>query len=250
MGGGNRFQRAKVLKFLNGREPIERCVACRGTPAESEIVWNYIPIPSFGNPAITRIKVATVGLNPALNEPRLATLADYRKKSREELTDLDVKDCVKRRENYFTDDWHKFFVILDSLLGRVNHLWSYARNVVHIDLVACATRNKFGETPGESREALIENCRPHLLKTLTQLPQDAILLLDGRTVCDRMFRLGQVNFEIGPELILIKPRVEGLRGSITINERQFKFRGWNSPANKLTPLERIDLAIWLRGHCP
>jgi hypothetical protein len=241
------------LKILNGLEPIEKCVICRNTAAESDVVWNCLPVPAFGNPKSDQVKVATIGLNPALNEPRLPRLADYGKKSREELTDANVKDSAKCRENYFIEcekHWHNYFETLDSFLGRVNHLWSYARNVVHIDLVACATKEKFAKTNEKSREILITNCRRHFLRTLIQLPKEAMLLLDGRAVCDNLLRLGRVNFDVGPELILITPRVrvKGLCGSITINERQFKFRGWNMPVGKLNRLQRIDLAIWLRRH--
>lgn len=177
-------------------------------------------------------------------------LADHRKKSREELTGLDVLDCGKRRENYFLNsDWHNYFSAFDSVLGRVNYLWSYARNVVHIDLVACVTKESFGNISENPRKALVGNCSQNFLKTLAQLSADAILLLDGRTVCDAIFDLGRVNFEIGPELILITPKMEGLRGSIEIGGKQLKFRGWNLPVSKLTPPQRIELAIWLRGHC-
>jgi len=238
---------------LNGENSIEKCVACRGTSVEAEIAWNCIPVPVFGNPTSSRIKVATIGLNPALNEPRLPTLINYHKKFRDELTDLDIKDILSRRENYFSDlqsKWHNYFESLDSVLGRVNHFWSFGNCVVHVDLVACATKERFSKTSEESRETLITNCHQHFLRTLLKLPENTLLLLDGKTACDEVLKAGRVSFDSKPELILINPRMSGLRGSITINEKPFRFRGWNLPVSKLiNPLQRMELADWLREYC-
>jgi hypothetical protein len=236
------------LLILSDERPIEKCAVCRGTAAEVAIDWNYIPVPSFGNLADSRVKVATIGLNPATNEPRLPKLTDYRKQLRERLTIRDIAGCVARREKYFNNHakaWHSYFVSLDSFLGRVNHLWSYASNAVHIDLVGCPTNVGFGGIGKDSRGALIANCRLHFLRTLMQLPEGTLLFLDGRTVYEEGLSVGLVNFESGPE----EPKVAGLRGLVTIDGRQFKFRGWNMPVGKLTPLQRIDLVIWLRRHC-
>jgi hypothetical protein len=237
---------------LNDPEPIEKCSACRGTLAEAEIAWNCIPIPSFGNSMSSRIKVATIGLNPAINEPRLPTLTNYRQKSRDGLTASDIKDAFNRRENYFSDlqsRWHNYFESLDSVIGRVNRFWSFGNCVVHIDLVACATNERFGVINEEPRKTLITNCHQHFLRTLLKLPENTLLLLDGKTVCDEVLKIGQVNFDSKPELIMINPRMSGLRGSITIGEKPFRFRGWNFPVSKLTPLQKTDLANWLHDHC-
>jgi hypothetical protein len=238
---------------LNDRIPIEKCSICRGTAAGAAVDWNFIPIPYFGNPANAIVKVATIGLNPAANEPRLPKLRDYGKESRDSLTDDDVNSCEARREHYFTNSeetWHNYFRAFESVLGRINHLWSYASNAVHIDLVACVTRARFGLVAGLPRESLFRNCRPHFLGTLAQLPSDTILLLDGEAVCNNVLSLGQAAFEAKPELVLIDPQVVGLRGALNIEGKQFKFRGWKKPSvSKLNVPQRNNLAIWLRNCC-
>jgi hypothetical protein len=187
-----------------------------------------------------------------LNEPRLPTLTNYNKNFRDELTDSDIKDIVSRRENYFSDPqskWHGYFESLDTVLGRVNHFWSFGNCVVHIDLVACATKERFGKTNEQAQKSLISNCHQHFLKTLLKLPENTLLFLDGKTVCDEVLKAGRVDFDSKPELILINPRMSALRDSITIGEKSFRFRGWNLPVSKLTPLQRMDLANWLHDHC-
>jgi hypothetical protein len=226
-------------------------------------VWSCLPVPAFGNPSGKRVKVATIGLNPALNEfqirgtwkpaeLRLPILNDYHKQTREELIETNIEKATKRRENYFTDlqrSPHGYFESLDSVLGRVNHLWSFALgSAVHFDLVACSTQKKWGDLDTESRKTLVTNCRPHFLRTLSELPSGTLLLLNGSSVCDELFRFGSVSFDVGPELILIEPQIFGRRGLITIGKRQFAFRGWNFPVNRLTQLQRLELVIWLRGH--
>jgi hypothetical protein len=238
---------------LNDRIPIEKCSICRGTAAGVAVDWNFIPIPYFGNPANAIVKVATIGLNPAANEPRLPRLGDYGKESRDSLTDDDLNSCEARREHYFTnpeETWHNYFRAFESVLGRTNHLWSYASNAVHIDLVACVTKVRFGLVGGVPRESLIGNCRPHFLGTLSQLPSGTVLLLDGEAVCNNVFSFGRATFDISPEAVLIKTPVVGVRGTLNIGGKQFKFRGWKRlSVSRMTALQRIDLAIWLRNHC-
>jgi hypothetical protein len=238
---------------LNSGIPIQRCGICRGTAAEVIVNWDLIPVPSFGNPSKSDVKVATIGLNPAHNEPRLPKLSVYRKNSREDLTDDDLSLCASRCEQYFNtgeESWHEYFRKFESLLGRANHFWSYARNAVHIDLVACVATVRFRLIGDLARESLVRNCRPHLLKTLGELPDGTMLLLDGEVVCDNILSFGKATYDIGPEVILIKPPLVGLRGSVTIDGRKFEFSGWKDlSVGGMGVLDRIDLANWLRGHC-
>ena len=230
---------------MSEKTPIVRCSECRGSAAEAVVDWNHLPVPCFGDPANPLVRIATIGLNPAVNEPQLPSLTEYHKHARKDLSARDVVNCELWRERYFADtEWHNYFNSLDSLLGRINPNWSYARNAVHIDLVACSTTSKFGNISQYFQQTLIKRCRLHFLRTLARLPKETILFLNGQTVCDEI--LSQATFEVGPELIVTEPKVVGWRGSVTIAEREFKFRGWNVPVAHLNPLERIELAAWLR----
>jgi hypothetical protein len=253
MRGRNRStQRCRDIESqLNKGTPIQRCSICRGTPAGVVVDWDFIPVPSFGNPSKSDVKIATIGLNPASNEPRLPKLKDYRKHSRENLTEEDLNNCASRRERYFDcseESWHDYFQKFESLLGRVNHLLSYARNAVHVDLVACVTKVRIGLVGNLQWESLVRNCQPHFLKTVRQLPSGTILLLDGAAVCDNVLSLGQPIYDIGPEMILKDPQIVGMRGTIVIETRKFRFLGWRGlSVCKMNVLQRIDLAIWLRS---
>jgi hypothetical protein len=235
---------------VNQANPIQKCIDCLGTAAENDVVWNCIPVPSFGNPRGEKVKVVTIGLNPALTETRLPTLSYYRKKSRNDLSELDVADAQKWCDAYFIAAPHRYFEPLDCLLGRVNYRWSYfTGSAVHCDLVACATKSRFNKTESGARKALIGNCRTHLLRTLGGVPSSASLLLNGKTICEELPRWGSVKYDKSAELLFIDPPLAGIRGSIQIQGRSFLFRGWNIPVGKLNPAQRFDLANWLRQHC-
>ena len=230
---------------MSEKTPIVQCSECRGTAAEAVVDWNHLPVPCFGDPANPLVKIATIGLNPAANEPQLPKLTEYHKHARKDLSPRDVVNCELWRERYFAEtEWHNYFNSLDALLGRINPKWSYARNAVHIDLVACSTTSKFGNISQYFQQTLIKKCRLHFFRTLARLPKETILFLNGETVCDEV--LSHATFEVGPELIVTEPKLVGWRGSVMIAERQYKFRGWNIPVAHLNPLERIELAGWLR----
>ena len=224
---------------------------CRGTPADVVVDWNFIPVPSFGNLSRSDVKIATIGLNPASNEPRLPKLKDYRKQSRENLTGKNLDDCASRRERYFDcseETWHDYFRNFESLLGRANHHWSYARNAVHIDLVACVTKVRKGLIGDLQWKSLVKNCQPHFLKTVGRLPSGTFLLLDGADVCDNVLSSGQTIYDSRPEAILLDPQLVGTKGTIVIDSKNFKFLGWRgSSVSKMNVLQRIDLAFWLRN---
>lgn len=230
--------------------PIEKCNCCRATAANAAVDWDYIPVPYFGKLTGPQVKVATIGLNPARNEIRLPQLTHYRKRSRDQLSSRDVASCRARREEYFGNldsNWHKYFVSFESLLGRVNHLWSYARNMVHIDLVACPTKTRFSAIDVKARETLVLNCHPHFMAALRYLPEGTTVLLDGKNVCEQFFKLDLPAFDASTKPIPLSPPIKGWKGSVKINGRALIFAGWNKAVGLLKPLERIELAIWLRS---
>jgi len=108
---------------------------------------------------------------------------------------------IVQDERYFADaDWHNYFNSLDSLLGRINPKWSYARNAVHIDLVACSTSTKFGDISQYFQQTLIKNCRLHFFKTLARLPKETILFLNGQTAILRIAHVESFHDRFAREL--------------------------------------------------
>jgi hypothetical protein len=248
---------------VKASEPIERCVICKAGAATAAVAWDCLPVSAFGNPAKAEVKVATIGLNPALNEfgsgarfrkprkSRLPILEDYGKDRREDLGDPDVEDARNRRSNYFADTervWHGYFEPLECLLGRVDALWSYAiGTAIHFDLVGCATNERWGALSREYVKVLVTNCREHFLRTLVSLPNGTVLLLNGRSVWELFDSTGvRLQRDCEAELISLQTNLVGWRGSVILEDREFRFRGWSTQVGRLKPVERVELAYWVR----
>lgn len=244
----------------------ERCTTCLNDRiTESAIVSDCLPVRAFGNHSDARVKVATVGLNPALNEfrspggwkpeaLRLAMVDDY-KRDRANLTDDNVKDARTRRENYFCEvrrKPHSYFERLNELLQTVNATWSYkAGSAVHCDLVACATKLAWSHLSARVASKLAENCRQHFLKTLSQIPSGACLLLNGAFVFGELCRQGlYMKLDRGPEPICPEPLLLVWRGTIVLRSgKRQSFCAWSVPVRYLQLLQEKNLASWLRRHC-
>jgi hypothetical protein len=229
------------------------------------IVSECLPVRSFGNHSDGGVKVATVGLNPALNEfgsiggwkpkpLRLPMVADY-KCERANLIEADLTNARTRRENYFSDTArkpHAYFERLSALLHNVNDTWSYKEgSVVHCDLVACATKDAWSNLSARVASKLAENCRQHFLNTLAEIPSGARLLLNGSFVLGELCRQGiYLRLDRGPESICNDPLLIGWRGAIVLRSRTRRlFCAWNVPASYLKPQQSENLACWLRRHC-
>jgi hypothetical protein len=182
---------------------IEKCHRCVGETCENQVADECLPVSAFGNVFEKSVKIATIGLNPALNEfylsdyktlnkrsQRLAALVDYNKASRAGLQEADVEDAKKRREEYFTNaerEPHYYFEGLESSIGRIEPSWSFiSGNVVHIDLVACATNVRWRELSENFQMELITNCRGYFLETLYQLPNGTMLSPVGSRVISEL----------------------------------------------------------------
>lgn len=244
---------------------IEKCHHCVGSQAcENQVVNECLPVSAFGDVSGKSVKVAVIGLNPALNEflhggvakirsQRLAMLTDYHLTSRADLRDADVADVKSRRERYFREDreWHSYFEKIESMISRIQPSWSFATGqAVHIDLVACATKVRWGDLSQECQKELIANCRKHLVATLNQLPNGTILLFDGMRVVNemRLLESTQPGFKFVQEIEARISLIQGNRGyagKLKLGEKEFPFRGWSMPVGKLALLWRYDLAHWI-----
>lgn len=243
---------------------IEKCHQCVGSQAcENQVVNECLPVGAFGNVLGKSVWVATIGLNPALNEfyerdyqkpksreQRLAMLHDYKLTSRADLREVDIKDAKKRSEEYFVNadrEYHSYFEKLESLISRIEPRWSFVSGrVVHLDLVACPTQKRFGELSDSCRKQLIANCRVHFLEKLSNLPNKTLLLFDGASIVNEMRNLGATFDQEGGHLINLQYN-RGYIGKFKLGEKEFPFRGWSMPAGKLPLLWRYDLAAWICG---
>jgi hypothetical protein len=243
---------------------IEKCHLCVGNGAfEKQVVEACVPVSAFGDVSDESVKVVTIGLNPALNEffwngvakerrQRLAVLSDYGGVvTRDDLGEMDVEDAKRRCETYFKDSdrgWNSYFERMDGLLGRIHPAWTYVLGrAVHIDLVACGTRVRWGELPTGCQTEMLRNCRAHFVATLSRVPNGTMLLLDGARVICEIQKLGLgLELEGGEQLISIQGNL-GSVGKMTVGGKKFPFRGWSTPVGKLTPFWRYDLAFWVFG---
>lgn len=242
---------------------IERCIDCRGTAAESVIQWECLPVRTFGGLPSGRLKAITVGLNPALDDwkdkngewrdskERAATVFDYQKAKRDDLTDQDCADAIRRRGEYFWNPkkkWHRYFESMEAFLARIDSKWSYVLGTVaHVDLIACPTKLRFGQINEQARGALLSNCQKHFLKTLNELPENIVLLLNGDLPISQIKSLGQILSRTPAQLVNVNG-LYGISGWIEIGTKKFVVCGWSQSAAKLSPPFKLDLAYWVRDE--
>jgi hypothetical protein len=240
---------------------IEKCQLCLTGLNNNQIVKDCLPVSSFGDVEGKAVKAATVGINPALNEfivngepkqrsQRLPILSDYQITNRTDLKIADLAEAKNRRATYFKDVeryWHSYFEKMESLISRVDPRWSYiSGRVVHVDLVACATRVRWSALENHTKTTLLTNCRPHFLTALSQLPQGTLLFLDGLAVINEFRKFGAVFEQKNEQLINIRGN-RGVIGNLKLSDNIFPIRGWSIPISKLSQIWRYDLAFWLCG---
>ena len=181
-------------------------------------------------------------------------LGDYDAKARTDLSDADVAEAKTRREKYFSDskrEWHPYFEKMESVLNRVNPAWTYGMgSAAHIDLVACATRDRWGNLTSGCQAAMVANCREYVLAALSRLPNGTVLLCDGPRATREVQNLG-FRVELRPnQLINVRPASGGDVGSlgdVFVGGNKLPVRGWSSQVSRLTAVWRNDLALWLHG---
>jgi hypothetical protein len=207
----------------------------------------------------------TIGLNPALNEfiskgviipnrtERLPVLADYNTQTRGRLNEEALTDAQKRREEYFRDErrsWHFYFEKLEHLLSRIDPKWSYINGTAaHLDLVGCATNDRWSDLSPHCKKEMVNNCREHFFGSLSGIQNGVMLLLDGQTVMDWM-QSAEIFFEETAAETTINitsgRRMAGRLGRLRFREKEFRFRCWPTPAGKLNPVWRRHIAFWVQ----
>jgi hypothetical protein len=245
---------------------ILKCSTClRDALTKAWIVEECLPVPAFGEIASARVEVATVGLNPASNEfyagnelklpsERLPAFSDYGVTARNQLTAENVTDATRRRVDYFNGEArraHDWFVRLGVILSTANADWSYGNgNAAHLDIVACATKQKWSKIDEDARKVLVANCRKHLESTVGGLPAKASLLFDGKTACEAM--AGEENDE-WIDLCQFKDADGGRKtvrvrsGFVAVSGTPKRFVAWNIPAKYLSDEALVSVGEWVRG---
>ncbi len=240
---------------------IETCEKCLGKAAGDQIALACVPVPYFGEIASKSLEVATIGLNPAWSEfytnkgfalprsIRLPLVEDYGRNSRKDLTTADLEDSTIKRDNYFVNpdrNWHPYFEKFEGIINRCNPAWSYALgSAIHFDLVACTTKTTWGKLNPTTKSVLAENCRPHFLNTLAQLPHGTALLLDGKRVFDEINNLGLRIEQTAPEPRYLLNEL-GYRGRLFYDGREYPLRAWHFYMNHMTTHHRAMLGYWLK----
>ena len=247
------------MKVMTTIEQCERCIG--SVVCQKQVVNECLPVNAFGNVSEKQVEVATIGLNPALNEfrhngiaiarnQRLPILSDYNTAARIDLKAADVDDAKRRREEYFRNhdrEWHSYFEKMEFLLARIRLSWSYFwGSAVHIDMVACATEVRWSGLSNGCQSELLTNCRGHFLATLSRLPDGTMLLFDGARVTAEMRHLGLQYEQNGGVQLINMTGMSGCLGTLKCGDKAFPFRSWSIPASKLTIPWRYDLAHWVR----
>jgi hypothetical protein len=239
----------------------ERCTICLADAHAGVIEPECIAVPWFG--ALTdRVAVATVGLNPALNEwqrggkwrpveQRLSILGDFGVTNRGALTDGHLAEVQTRRAAYFRNRPHPYFAPLESLLMCVNSAWSYREGTaIHFDLVACATGQQWGRLPTGVKAVIKANCREHLRQTLRLLPAETILLLNGESVRDGLLETaisaGVTTRDDNIREIPGASGTAGFAGHVSVNGSSLPYFGWSTPISKTADSTALAIALWIR----
>jgi hypothetical protein len=151
------------------------------------------PVPFFGQ--IRTSAVATVGINPSNREfvdsagrvlegssQRLPTLGSLRISRWSEATGAHVREVIDSCEQYFgKNPYRLWFDVLDRMLRAGGYSFYGGEHACHLDLVAFATRTKWGVLERDVQRQLIEHGR----RAMAEMIRDSsiqILVLNGRSV--------------------------------------------------------------------
>ena len=151
------------------------------------------PVPFFGEIGLS--EVATVGINPSNREfvgtdgreldasnRRLATLTSLQLNHWNDASGLHVREVARSCEKYFSNNPYRlWFDVLERMLRTGGASYYGGRRACHIDLVAFATANKWGELGREVQRDLVHQGRRAMAELIRDSPVN-VLVLNGRAV--------------------------------------------------------------------
>lgn len=159
---------------------------------EQIIQW-ACPVPFFG--PISTARIATVGINPSSREfvdrsgrelqdqdRRLPTLRSLELECWSKTSGAQVCDITRSCERYFTSNpYRQWFDVLDRVLNAAGVSYYGAGVACHIDLVAFATRRKWGHLDsGLKRNLIVQGRQP--MAEFVRASAIRVLILNGRSV--------------------------------------------------------------------
>jgi len=151
------------------------------------------PVPFFGN--IRNSLVATVGINPSNREfvdarggvlrraeQRLATLESLKLSYWSDATGASIREVIDSCERYFErNPYRQWFDVLERMLKVGGYSYYSGARACHLDLVALATRDKWGALDRDAQQSLIISGRRAMAETIRDAPIE-VLVLNGRSV--------------------------------------------------------------------
>ena len=237
---------------MSDTDAILKCSTCLNDASTTAWIFGEcLPVPAFGAMDAAKVQVATVGINPSSTEfytrgilkplkERLPASPDYGVTSRNQITVEHEKDATRRRAGYFDSETrraHGWFVKLGMILNSANANWSYGNGrAVHLDIVACVTKQKWSDVDEIARNAMVKNCREHLEIMVNALPAGASLLFDGRTACETLAGAAREEWKSLRQFMDSNGQRQNLlvrRGIVTVGGKVKRFGAWNFTAKYL-----------------
>lgn len=170
------------------------------------IPWSS-PVPYFGQAATATI--ATVGINPSDQEfadscgvelephlRRLPTLGSLGLDQWGDANSVHLRALVAACDGYFRGrPYDRWFRVLERVLAPIGATY-YGVNptACHVDLVAYATRTKWGALAVPARERLLDSSRESFA-LLARSTSASVLVLNGRAVVDAFERASLTKLE-------------------------------------------------------
>jgi hypothetical protein len=194
-----------------------------------EVLEWACPVPFFGQ--IRSSAVATVGINPSNREfvdsagyaldatnRRLPTLDSLSIRQWSDATGAHVREVVDSCERYFANNPYRlWFDVLERMLSAGGHSFYSGRRACHIDLVAFATRTKWGELDRDVQRELVEQGRRAMAEMIRDSPV-GMLVLNGRSVVREFENFANTKLTATEVASWTLPRSSG-RGVVGISYR-------------------------------
>jgi hypothetical protein len=219
----------------------------RITPEFCRIVADSTPIPFFGN--LGESQIATIGINPSLNEfkpPRVATLESLGAESTHRMTDEQAEQLLVECRDYFMDNGKKPFVKwfgpLDDIISRGLQSSYEDGQACHLDISQWATDPVWNKLGSQIQFMLLEEGVPYLKSIL--LNEDIrIVVVNGIAVWNHLKLTGLATSEQVGELKIGKQSTRLFEG-VGCGAH---FLGWsmNIQGNRATNDMKDALADWL-----
>lgn len=155
----------------------------RPIPPDCCVAPDTYPVIANGDPGLARI--ATVGLNPGGAEQRGTR---------------SIEEEWERQKGYFQGKvYGRYFTPLQKVLNECGASY-YDGSACNLDLVCWATKPHWREVPDAAQRELLDADHEFFTTLLTENPNIALLLGNGRTVCRRMEEKFEVKQVPAPDI--------------------------------------------------